>query len=83
MSQSKAESTNRNQVDKWQQAVFTVMASKSEVVKINKQPLKQTAAIYSESQLRESKSELGELRKMNEKLTLVANQPTMRTPVCF
>ena len=57
--------------------------SESDVTKANKQPLKQKAAIIQTSQLSESNSDAKGSEQMSEERMRRADQPPIKTPVCY
>ena len=52
-------------------------------MKANKQPLKQIAAVIQTSQLSESNSDASDSENMSEELMRMADQPPIKTPVCY
>ena len=52
-------------------------------MKANKQPLKQVAAIIETSQLSQSNSDAYDSENMSEELMRMADQPLIKTPVCY
>ena len=59
------------------------LASENEAVKANKQPLKQIAAVIQTSQLSQSTSDAQESAKMSDELMRMADQPPIKTPICY